>query len=126
VGEWRGCTLGRPTVFYNKLNVMSYAMARLKGDYGYDSNDLRPIWRYERTETELRAMLAEGGRYHDLVIEGGAWWTHTQWAIERYEATRAGDSARLEKLDADIAEWHKHILSHAVGDTVLRSNRNQQ
>jgi hypothetical protein len=126
-------TLGGMMVFYNKDNVMSYAMSRLKGDglNHYRSNDDRwfrperkPKWfrramGYEKgyvyqnhrsTEAELRAKLAED-RYQKYVVPGGAWWRHTQEAMAELEAIRAGDTARLEQLRAEAKEASEAALA---------------
>jgi hypothetical protein len=77
--------LGSELVFYDPLNVMSYAMARLKSDNltNYRNNDARwftpSAWfreamgykkgyQYRLTqasEDDLRRSLAEGGRNHE-------------------------------------------------------------
>ena len=83
-------TLGCELVFYDPLNVMSYAMARLKSDEleHYRSNDARwfvprPKWFREamgfkkgyqyqwpqKSEDDLRRQLAEGGV--DVLNVGG-------------------------------------------------------
>jgi hypothetical protein len=114
--------LGGSRVYFNIDNVMSYAMARLKADQfnHYRSKDDRwftpePKWfrdamgykkgfEYQHrrmTETELRAMLAEGGQNHKHVVPGGVWWKHTQWAIAEMEARRVGDTKRLEEIETE-------------------------
>jgi hypothetical protein len=60
---------GGPFVFYNRTNVMSYAMARLKSD-----------WR-ALSEEKLKAMIAPGGDHHKYVVEGGAWWQHVKKGV---------------------------------------------
>lgn len=64
---WRADTRGGTLVFFNHANVASYAIARLKTDC-YNSG----------TEKELRALISPGGRYHDYIVKGGAWWKHCQ------------------------------------------------
>jgi hypothetical protein len=116
--------LGSELVFYDPLNVMSYAMARLKSDNltNYRNNDARwfvprPEWfreamgykkgyeyrRAQTSEDDLRRWLAEGGSHHEHVVEGGVWWRHT----EVRKARARGDeetAARLQaKLDAELA-----------------------
>jgi hypothetical protein len=114
-------TLGCELVFYDPLNVMSYAMARLKADaFGrgeyYRNNDPRKAeirarleWLSERqpsrwnkapeppTESELRERLAPGGPDHKHVVEGGAWWRLT----EMEKARRRGDVDTYNRLEAD-------------------------
>jgi hypothetical protein len=75
-------------VFYRQYRVLSYAMARLKGDN----------WRQQRhTEDELRASLAPGGRHCKSVQPGGSWLRHTEIAI----AKRDGDHEKLARLGAE-------------------------
>ena len=83
---------GAPVVFYRQYRVLSYAMARLKGDEFW-------IRRYNKrkSEAELRAEIAEGGRHHQYVIPGGAWLRHTEMAI----AKRDGDHEKLARLEAE-------------------------
>jgi hypothetical protein len=71
---WRSESPGRTLVFWNRISVTSYAMARLKSEpwlYGYKSDE------------ELKALIAPGGREHRYVIEGGAWWKHCQKDIAK-------------------------------------------
>jgi hypothetical protein len=57
--HFAGENLGGQLVFYDPLNVMSYAMARLKSDSlnCYRSADLRVADHWIRTEADLRAEL---------------------------------------------------------------------
>src|SRR5260370_42646864 len=93
-------TLGGQLVFFDPLNVMSYAMARLKGDNfgGYRNNDRRRRWRQE-TQAQLRARLVEGGDHHQYVGKDGSW--RRQGEIER---SKPGDdpkpAARLQGVPA--------------------------
>jgi hypothetical protein len=82
-------TRGKPAVFYRQYRVLSYAMARLKGDIF--------SFKHWKPEAELRAEIAEGGRHHQHVISGGAWLRHTEMAIAR----RDGDTVALERLAAE-------------------------
>jgi hypothetical protein len=114
--------LGSELVFYDPLNVMSYAMARLKSDHlgpgaAYRNNDYRPIkqkiwhghditsWRrYDISSDQIfREMLAPGGDHHKYVVEGGAWWQHTE--IRKAQAQGDGETvARLQaEMDAKLA-----------------------
>jgi hypothetical protein len=129
-------TLGSELVFYDPLNVMSYAMARLKVDFlngGYRNNDPRKARIRERcawlarrnpqkygyladggsyretTEQELREMLASE-RYLKLVVEGGTWWRHTE--IER--SKRRGDLDTYNRLQADEQAELKAILATPI------------
>lgn len=139
-------TLGGELVFYDPLNLMSYAMARLKSDFlngGYRNNDPRQrpdprrqrwdamhygryhagtiteqemetyettfeipaslkaeldaVVQYEVTEQDLREKLAPGGYHHKLVVEGGAWWRHT----EILRAEKRGDRKTFKRLKAE-------------------------
>lgn len=74
---WRSEKRGGTLVFLNHASVTSYAMARLKS------------WRYRSatTDEELKAEIAPGGRHHEYVVEGGAWWGHCQEAIAKFKQT---------------------------------------
>ncbi|MDP2357764.1 MAG: hypothetical protein Q8M31_17105 [Beijerinckiaceae bacterium] len=63
-GFWRK---GKP--MFCRYNVTSYAMARLKGDTfnHYRTNAPRAQPHQIKTEEDLRAMLAPGGKRHYLV-----------------------------------------------------------
>jgi hypothetical protein len=91
--SWRSEQLGGTMIFHTADNVMSYAMARKKGDFleRYRSNNPRiKPWRI-KTENDLRELLIEGGRDHRYVIPGGAWWDH----VELWKAEQAQDSEWL-------------------------------
>ena len=87
--------LGGQLVFFDPYNVMSYAMARLKSERPYFSNDKRR----ERQEDEavLRKRLAPGGKEHRLVVEGGTYWRH----VRKWIAERDGDEETVAKMDAE-------------------------
>jgi hypothetical protein len=114
-------TLGSELVFYDPLNVMSYAMALLKSDAfnHYRNNDDRwfdpfskPKWYRDRfgfengyryrwaqtSEDDLRKCLAPGGEHYQYVVEGGAWWRHT----ELRKAQARGDQATAARLRAEM------------------------
>jgi hypothetical protein len=81
---------GGTAVFFNRTSVMSYAMMRLKADPYLGGYRPKPgSWHCcnPRTEDNLRAMLAPGGKKHHLVVEGGAWWQHTQDDIKALAQT---------------------------------------
>jgi len=109
-------TLGRELVFYDPLNVMSYAMARLKSDFidgeGFRNNDPRKAQLRKRskrkatTEQDLRKRLAPGERQHKHIVKGGAWWRHTE--IER--AKKRGDRKTLKRLQAQ-----QNAINKALG-----------
>jgi len=78
--------LGREKIFFNADSVMSFAMARLKGDqFEYGG------------EEKLRSSLLEGGKNHEHIVEGGAWRRHR----DMWLAKRDGDTARLKELEAE-------------------------
>lgn len=91
----RGGGLGGRIAFFSKYNVRSYAMARLKTMHQYRPNDSRIAWSY--TEAQLRETIAEGGREHRYVIEGGAWWRH----VQQWTAERDGDDETVAKMRAE-------------------------
>jgi hypothetical protein len=114
--HWKRETLGGELVFYDPLNVMSYAVARLKSDSlgpgaAYRNNDYRPVPRrtfwgrditsyrqYDISSDKIfREMLAPGGEYHKDIVEGGAWWLHT----EMHRAEKRGDRKTLKRLQAE-------------------------
>ena len=109
-------TLGRELVFYDPLNVMSYAMAQLKSDFidgeDYRNNDPRKAQLRKRskrkatTEQDLRKRLALGERQHKHIVKGGAWWRHTE--IER--AKKRGDRKTLKRLQAQ-----QNAINKALG-----------
>lgn len=98
VGENRGNTL----VFFNYYDPRSYTVARLKADMFnyYRHKDARSPWN-NSSEADIVAMVEPGGKYHDMVREGGAWWRHVQLHI----IERDGDtSPRAQQLKADQEE----------------------
>ena len=127
--------LGSELVFYDPLNVMSYAMARLKSDSlgpaaGYLNNDYRPIkqkiwrgaditsWRrYDiRSDRIFHKMLSVGGDHHKYVVEGGCWWRHTE--LRKAQANGNEEAvARLQaEIDAGLAE-----IDAGLADVLKRS-----
>jgi hypothetical protein len=84
--------LGGQLVFFNRYNVKSYAMARLKADRCnlYRTADprlyySRPFKTSREQENNLREMLIPGGSDHKHIVEGGAWWHHVrEWCAEQY------------------------------------------
>lgn len=100
--------------YYNRLSVLAYAMARLKADpmEHYRSKD---VYRWNSTsEADLQATLAETGNNHRLIVPGGAWWRHTQHAVAELEATRAGDTERLERVRAEAKAENEAALAGCV------------
>jgi hypothetical protein len=95
---WRKSeTLGGQTIYFNADSIMSFAMARLKGDSlkNYDNQDPRVVNR--ASEEELRASLLKGGSHHKYIVKGGSWQRHREMWIAR----RDGDTARLKELEAE-------------------------
>jgi hypothetical protein len=77
----------------DRFNVMSYAMARLKADkFNYYRNE-DPRCRRERTEADLRNILADD-RHQKLVGKGGTWWLHTEQA----KTEARGDHMRVAQI----------------------------
>jgi hypothetical protein len=112
-------TLGGELVFYDPLNVKSYAMARIKADnIGvsaiYKNNDTRVWWggKTTATERELRKEL-QTDRYSRAIAEGGHWWRHTE--IEKLRA--AGRIAEADKMEAEMkAELEANFGSSQPSD----------
>jgi hypothetical protein len=94
---WSGENLGKQLVFYDPLNVRSYAMARLKSDFcsNYRNADQRTPEHWITSEADLRKQLGDE-QHRKLVAKGGSWWLHTE--IERARA--AGDGKRAAQLQA--------------------------
>jgi hypothetical protein len=121
-------TRGGAVVYYTCDNVMSYAMARRKGDFLFNYGDTQ-MYSRQYSEDDLRKQLAEGGKDHRLVVEGGVWWVHTQEAIEELDAKRAGDDEHLkcvrERIHAErdrrLAEFTQGIVTRAAG-SALKGN----
>jgi hypothetical protein len=130
--------LGSELVFYDQFNVMSYAMARLKADHlhRYRNNDNRYFtprgwfrdamgfkkgysyqWKGE-SEAELRALIAEGGKEHKLVVEGGAWWLHTELAKAKARGDRKRTAQIQKHLDRNRGKLAKsiHTLARKVSE----------
>jgi hypothetical protein len=92
-------TLGGQKVFFNADSVMSWAMARLKGDNlsNYDNQDPRNLVVRAKSEDELRTSLLKGGYHHKYIVKGGAWRRHR----DMWLAERNGDTAWLKELEAE-------------------------
>ena len=101
------CCLGGQLVFYDKFNVMSYGMARLKADNveNYRNNDPRLRYGHKSTEAGLRARLADD-QHRQLMAKDGAWWRH----VEIAKAEAQGDKKRAAQLRALAeAELKKYL-----------------
>jgi len=121
--SWRGENLGTTHIWFNRANVMSYAMAALKADniYNYRNRDYREDYPHlKKSEQELRARLARGGADRSRIIVGGAWQRHVQeWIAER-DLRRAGNKKRLKAFLAaqqarKEAEWEKLVAAARGG-----------
>jgi hypothetical protein len=114
-----GENLGRQLVFYDPLNVMSYAMAQLKADslQNYRNADPRcpPHWKNE-TEAGLRAKLANDERHRKLISEGGPWWLRTEIA----RANARGDQKLAAKLQAQDDKNCAKISNELIHSLKLR------
>ena len=93
---WRAETRGGTLVFWNRVSVTSYAMARLKSDFlnGYRCASSRR----QRTEEELKAAISPGGREHKYIVEGGAWWGHCQEDIAEFKKMTANQNGARDDL----------------------------
>ena len=119
IEHWKRGVRGSERVFYDPINVMSYAMARLKSDNigpgaAYRNKDYRPVkqkiwhgvditsWRqYDISSDRIfRDMLAPGGNHHKHVVEGGVWWRHT----EIRKAQARGDEETATRLQIEMDE----------------------
>jgi hypothetical protein len=78
---WRAELRGGTLMFWNRISVTSYAMARLKSE----------PWNCG-TDDRLKASISPGGRYHEYVVEGGAWWKHCQDDIAKFKQTTANQN----------------------------------
>jgi hypothetical protein len=97
---WRGEVRGGTLVFWNRASVTSYAMARQKCDWLYRYRyKFRPA-----TEADLKAEIAPGGRHHEHIVEGGAWWQHCQEDIAKFKQTTANQNAARDNLTSRHAE----------------------
>ncbi len=86
---WRAERRGGTLVFWNRVSVTSYALARLKAD----------LFGWWQSEEELKSEIAPDGRYHEYVIEGGTWWRHCQEDIAKFRQT----TAKQNDADVDLA-----------------------
>jgi hypothetical protein len=70
--------------------------------------------RYDISSDQIfREMLAPGGNHHKYVVEGGAWWRHT----EMHRARARGDEETASRLQAETDEALR-ILSSRIGRVV--------
>jgi hypothetical protein len=133
-------TLGRELIFYLPDRVLSYSMMRIKAENigpeaEYRNSD--PRWKRRRaqatrwapkwheahpvpTQETLQNGLAEGGKHHKFIVEGGAWWRHT----EEHNAKARGDNDALERLriiaEEENAKWMADF-KRAMGEDVDRA-----
>jgi hypothetical protein len=118
-----GESLGNQLIFYDPLNVMSYAMARLKMDSDYRNADPRTPSHWIKTEADLRKRLRDCPHNRELVSEGGSWWLHTE--IERAKAK--GEAERAAHLQAEADKKFAETMNR-LGEKWCRhshSNLNQ-
>jgi hypothetical protein len=78
-----------PLVYFNKLDVRSYAIMRLRTDFLH--NDESPA------EVEAQVDNPEG-REAEAMSEGGSWWLH----VEVWRAERAGQHERAKALQDEV------------------------
>jgi hypothetical protein len=128
--------LGSELVFYDPLNVMSYAMARLKSEdigpgQAYRNNDYRPVrqriwhgvdvtpWRQYvlKSDEILHEALAPGGDHHKYVVEGGSWWRHT----EIRKARARGDGETAARLQAE-SDAELEAIGAKIADALERAD----
>ena len=116
----RSDALGRTSVWFDKTNVMSYAMGRIKTDMFtyYHGNDPRVSWR--SSESDLRKQLEPGGKNHDLVVPGGSWWHHARSSRDEIEARRAGDDERLRQVLAERAAREEKVLAMLAASGLIK------
>ena len=70
IGCFRMNSVGGSLVYFNKYNVTSYALARMKSDSASKNDEC------------LRAKLKDKtDRCYKSVQPGGDWWQHVQWRI---------------------------------------------
>ena len=100
--------LGGTKVYYNRDNVQSYAMARLKTDHRYRTADPRHWWSVD--EADQCKKLVDDERHRELVAEGGAW----HGFVQEFIAERDGDLARLKRLKAAARKRTERVMGKAV------------
>jgi hypothetical protein len=104
---------GREKVYFCADSMLSFAMARLKGD----------PFEIHLSEEELRASLGKGGRHHKYIVKGGSWWRHREMWIAR----RDGDTARLKELEIERnATWITSPCGIGTSNETLRIWRTAQ
>ena len=104
-----GDGFGRQFVFYRRDSVNSYAMARLKSDSGYRSNDLRLPYHWIKDEAELRQQLGND-RYRELMAPGGPWWLD----VEIFLAERDGEAEKAAGLKAERQRKVEQVMESLV------------
>ena len=89
---WEAATRGKPSVFVNPCDLLSYAAGR---DLSESS------WRFNRiTSADAKKEYSVGGKNHRLVEEGGSYYRFVQMNI----AERDGDVQTYEKLEKEMKE----------------------
>ena len=107
-----GDGVGRQFVFYRRDSVNSYAMARLKSDSGYRSNDLRLPYHWIKDEAELCRSL-DDDRHRELMAPGGSWWLD----VEIFLAERDGEVEKAAELKAEKQRMVEQVMESLVGSS---------
>ena len=95
---WRRSNRGGGYIYYDPCDLISYATARIKAHEGRYQCEDKWVRKFNpTTDEDVLASLAEGGRNHELIVEGGSWWRFVQIAI----AKRDGDEATRQRLQAE-------------------------
>jgi hypothetical protein len=118
LGLWTdgGCARGNSKlVLFRRYDVMSLSLARLKADGWEHYRCNHPHRSRVRSEADLRAMLAPGGRYHHHVAidadltETGAWHRHVLYNI----AQRDGDEETIAVCERIQAVFRRQLAALA-------------
>jgi len=89
--------LGGRLVFYNPLNLKSFAMAQMKRlSWNYQNNDPRSVYPAD-TEAALRRRLSTP-EFRKLMRKDGEWWRY----VELAKAKAHGDHKRAAELYAAL------------------------
>jgi len=88
-----------PLVYFNKLDVRSYAIMRLRAENRF----LR-----DPSPAELAAGVDDPeGHWAELISEGGSWWLH----VEVWRAEHAGQHERAKALQDEVDKQVEAILA---------------
>lgn len=83
-------------MFYNLLDLRSYAVARLRADFLYYNEPLPQI---------IARLEDPNDHHHKLVQPGGSWWLH----VEHKKAEHNGDVERAAKLSEEIEQVNAKV-----------------